>query len=420
MEPIPDVEHPSSGKLDAKLTGDLGRWWARVGSIVHLPEQYVLGGMATAKGSIRFASNTIAVDRLSLVLVNARFRGAGLDLDEEQMDAVADLTIDRESGTTTFARFTINSAPLSVADGRLVIQTPPKGGVVVEGGGPAVVGMARLGKTLRLFADPRGPQSMHGRGAGPIRFRYTDGTTTFGGSLDVTNLSVGLPTAPDWTEPALRLETEGSYAESTDSLAFTTAKFERPGLALSTNGSLEHLGTTSDLKLSGTLAYDLDKLSPKLREVLGGGFTARGKGSSPISLMGSLSPAANEPARKSPPGSLAAMNGGLRIDWTSLRAYGFDVGPSQLNATLTKGVCQVDPITAKFGGGRVNLQPTLHLEAEPGYVTFAKGSLVERATLTPAVCAERSATRCRPSPRAANRKAKSLSFSPRAASHSRT
>ena len=167
VEPIPDVEHPSSGKLDAKLTGDPRPLVARVGSIVHLPEQYVLGGMATAKGSIRFASNTIAVDRLSLVLVNARFRGAGLDLDEEQMDAVADLTIDRESGTTTFARFTINSAPLSVADGRLVIQTPPKGGVVVEGGGPAVVGMARLGKTLRLFADPRGPQSMHGRGAGP-------------------------------------------------------------------------------------------------------------------------------------------------------------------------------------------------------------------------------------------------------------
>lgn len=388
VEAIVDVERPSSGKIDAQLTGDLGRWWSRIGSFIHLPEKYILGGMATAKGSVRFATNMIAIDRLSLILANARFRGAGLDLDEEQMDAVADLTIDRESGTTTFARFTINSLPLSVANGQLIIQTPPKGGLTVEGGGPAVVGMARLGKTLQLFADPRGPQSIHGRGAGPIRFRYADGTTTFGGKLDVTNLSVGLPTAPDWTEPALRLEADGSYVESTDSLNFTAAKIERPGFALSANASMERLGTSSDLKLNGTVGYDLEKLSPKLREVLGGGFTALGKGTTPISLTGSLSPAMSERAGKSPPGSFAAMNGGLRIDWTSLRAYGFDVGPSRLNATLTKGVCLVDPITAKFGGGKVNLQPTLHLEVEPGYVTFAKGSLIERATLTPAVCAE--------------------------------
>ena len=44
VEPIADVKQLSTGKLDAKLTGDLGRWWSRVGSLVGLPKHYVLGG----------------------------------------------------------------------------------------------------------------------------------------------------------------------------------------------------------------------------------------------------------------------------------------------------------------------------------------------------------------------------------------
>ena len=116
LEPIADAKQLASGKLDAKLDGDLGRWWSRVGSLVRLPKHYVLGGNASARGTVRLTSDSIAIDRLSLNLVNARFRGAGLDLDEQQMDAVADLTVDRKSGTTTFDKFTINSKPLSVVE----------------------------------------------------------------------------------------------------------------------------------------------------------------------------------------------------------------------------------------------------------------------------------------------------------------
>ena len=36
----------------------------------------------------------------------------------------------------------------------------------------------------------------------------------------------------------------------------------------------------------------------------------------------------------------------------------------------------------------MHVQPTVHLEVEPGYATLAKGKIVERARLTPAVCAE--------------------------------
>jgi hypothetical protein len=84
---------------------------------------------------------------------------------------------------------------------------------------------------------------------------------------------------------------------------------------------------------------------------------------------------------------LAALNADVRLGWDSLHAYGFDVGRGELHGTLTNGVGRVNPITATFGGGKVTLQPTLRLDIVPGWVTFAKGKIVERAKLTPAVCA---------------------------------
>jgi hypothetical protein len=242
---------------------------------------------------VRFGPDSIAVDRIALKLVNARFRGAGLDLEESQLDAFADVTIDTKAMAATFDKFTVNSAPLSVANGRLVVLVPEKGEVVVEGSGPAVVGLGRLGKTVKVFADPRGADSMHGRGTGLIRFRHSGDVTTFGGTLDIVNFSVGPPTAPDWTEPTLRLETDGSYVESTDTVALTVAKIERPGLAVGVAITLAKLGTTADLNLNGTVTYDLAKLTPKLRELLGGNFAAQGRGSTLVTLTGSLLPVAD-------------------------------------------------------------------------------------------------------------------------------
>jgi hypothetical protein len=387
VEPIEDAKRLASGAVDARLTGDLGRWWKRVGAFVQVPKHYVLGGMATAKGIVRFSSDTIAAERLSLHLANARFRGAGLDLEEPQMEATANVLVDTKTATATFDKFSINSAPLSVTNGRLVIRTPPRGEVVVEGSGPVVAGFGRLGKTLKLFVDPRGPNSMHGRGAGQVRFRSSGDVTTFGGTLDVTSFSIGQPASPDWTEPALRVETEGSYTESSDTLSLSTARLERPGLAMTAAVTIEKLAGAANLEANGTLTYDLAKLSPKLREELGGGFTAKGSGTAPISLSGSLLPPS---APGSPPrsGAFSALNGEFRIGWDVLRAYGFEMGKSELHGKLARGVGRVNPLSAKFGGGTVNIHPTVHLEVEPGYFVLEKGRIVDRARLTPAVCAE--------------------------------
>ena len=69
-------------------------------------------------------------------------------------------TWDYRPVTSWFDNFTINSAPLTVTKGKLVIESPANGPRVVHGGGPAVTDLNRLGKTLGLYADPRGPTAM--------------------------------------------------------------------------------------------------------------------------------------------------------------------------------------------------------------------------------------------------------------------
>ena len=51
---------------------------------------------------------------------------------------------------------------------------------------------------------------------------------------------------------------------------------------------MERLDDRRDLDLNGTVAYDLAKLEPQLREILGRSAQAVGKDSRPFTLTGSL------------------------------------------------------------------------------------------------------------------------------------
>ena len=50
---------------------------------------------------------------------------------------------------------------------------------------------------------------------------------------------------------------------------------------------------TVDTNLTGTVTYDMAKLTPKLRELVGGKFAAVGKGTKPFSFV---SPPVSEPS----------------------------------------------------------------------------------------------------------------------------
>jgi hypothetical protein len=405
LEPVSDLEKLASGAVELRLGGDVARWRSRVGAFVKIPP-YQMSGTISAGGKAKLGAERVTVERLTVNLKNVKFRGAGLNIDEPSMSAIGDLDFTRATSTASFTRLTINSAPLSVTNGTLTFEVP-KERTVVSGSGDCVTDLNRLGLTLKLYTDPRGPDALHGRGVGPIRFRYVDGVTTFGGALDVTNFVYGLKDDATWAEPTLRLEADGNYTDSTDAVALSLAKVDRPGLALDAKGSVGKVTTTQDVNFTGTLKYDWAKLTPLVREFLGGNFTATGSGTRVVAVQGQLAPpgaaraappqapksapvtlkAPGVPAPKTPapagPNIFAAVSGEAALGWQSVKAYGFDVGPGELSGKMTRGVLTVAPISATFGGGKVTLAPTVKLDTTPGVLTLAKGPAVEKAKLTP-------------------------------------
>jgi hypothetical protein len=386
LETLAPIENASgfvAGTYGLRLDGDLARWRKRASAFVSLPAAYALGGQAQARGNLRLDQKTIAIDQLRLTIDRARFHGAGLDLDEPRIEGSADLVIDRQSRTATFDHFTIVSAPLNVSQGRMVIARTAAGEVTVEGSGPAATDLNRLGKTVKLYTDPRGPDSLHGRGTGPIHFRNSGDTTTFGGELALVNIAVGLPSAPAAKEATLKLALEGSYSDASDTLSFTSARIERPGLELAAAGTLSRLDTSLDADLSGTLTYDYAVLTRSFGDVIDEGFEATGRGSKTFRISGSLGSSTG----KQPPEKMRGLNGEVALGWDRLKSHGFDVGAGELHGLLRDGVCRFDTINASFGGGRVSLQPTLRFDLVPSYLTLEKGLVVDHAKLTPAVCA---------------------------------
>jgi translocation and assembly module TamB len=386
LEPVGDVKKLSSGSVDVRASGDLGRWKDRLSAVASLPP-YQMSGGAAVNGRATFTSERITVERLTVSLTNVVFRGAALNLDEPTLSAVGDLTLTRATNTATVSQLTLTSAPLSVTNGTLTLE-PVKNEVAVSGTGQCAIDLNRLGATLKLYPDSRGPDALGGRGLGVLRFRYASDVTTFGGTLDVTNLTYGPKSKPVWTEPALHLELDGSYSDPSDTVSLAVAKVERPGLAVDAKGAIAKVSTTQEVKISSTVRYDWAQLAPLVRELLGGNFTATGSGSRPFAFnvrLAGTQAALSSPKPPTPPvpGALGAAEGEIALGWDTIRTYGFDVGAGELKAKLTKGVAAVAPITATFCGGKVTLAPTVKLDTAPGEVVMAKGPFVDHAKLTP-------------------------------------
>ncbi|HYH69507.1 MAG TPA: DUF748 domain-containing protein [Urbifossiella sp.] len=379
VDPVPDVRTATEGRAGVRVVGDLGRWADRARRFVDIPAHYEFGGALDATGTFVLAPNAVNAERVSVGIKNAHFRGAGLDIDEPFLNAAGPMTMNRKTGDVVLAPVAINSPTLRAGGARFTFEFPEKAPMVVSGSGPAEGDVNGLARTLRIQKAPDGPDSLHGQAVGPVRFRWQGDATTFGGTLAVTDFVLGPRARPSWRETRLKLDLDAKYEQTADRLTVTTVRVERPGLTAEGKGTWAKFDTTQDVDVAGTLAYDLALLTPELRSAVGGGFEATGKGTRPFSLRGSLNP----------PGAKGAALAGLTADggvgWDTVKVYGFEMGRGEFNARLANGVGTVSPVSATFGGGRVSLQPTLKLT--PGEVSFAKGRVVEKAKLTPAVCA---------------------------------
>jgi translocation and assembly module TamB len=373
VEPVADARSARSGKLSARFAGDLARWRDRIGWL-GVPQDWQVAGTGTVSGMVAFTADGVASERVTAKLANMRFRGNGLNIDERTLKAEAGTAWERRSGTIALANVRLSCETLGLSATRIDLKPVSSGGYALVGTAAVTTDINRLQRTLGLNAKPDATLSGMAKGIVALDTRVP---LKFDTGLTIDRFALGPLARPTWTEPQLKVAAAGEYDEVTELIRFRTLKFERDGMVVDGYGTVSSVATTRDLELKGTLTYDLGMLEPQLKVYLGRDSQVIGMGSRPFSLSGRLAE-----------GNIAALSGSAAVAWQSVRAYGFEVGPAELRGHLDRGTVTTTPVEAAFGGGKVRLEPSLKLTT-PGYdLSFTRGRVVDKARLTPAVCAD--------------------------------
>jgi hypothetical protein len=368
---LPDLAQVDRALVDVNLQGDLARWQARAGRLVALPRDLQIGGVGTVAGQVSYNPNVVRVERLAVDLERALFRGYGLVLDEPKLIASAGMVVATMKGEIEAEKVLLSCATAGVNAPRLILE-PTAAGYRVETAGSLQADLARVQRVLRLQSDPRGNDSWAGVARGTFRCTAEGNQTQFGSDLDVQNFRYGPPLAPVWAEPQIKLTATGMVDPAVETVRLDTLRLGREALTLDARGTLSRWSTARDVAVTGTLSYDLARLTPQFRDFLGSGFQATGQGQRSFAIHGPLA-------------SLRGLTANGSLGWQSVRAYGLDVGPGDLKLNLANGVLTANPVEASFAGGagKVRIQPTVQVDPAPQVATLANGRIIDRAQMTP-------------------------------------
>lgn len=357
---------------------DLNKLAARLRDFVDL-DGVQLAGLAEVTLNSKAVAGGFAVDAKAKLTRFAVMGTDGIGLREPELGLTLAAEVKRDA-----KRIGLPSGRLiltAAGDSAEVVLTEPIADIAKLTSGRATLSasgdLARWQSRLSPFFVLSPDLALHGQGKLTGSVAVANRTAGFDGSLAVDKLVLGPPVKPTWSEPTLTLAAKGELDVAGDAVRFDRLRVERDGLAADAAGSIRDLSTTQNVKFDGTLAYDLARLEPKLREFLGKGATVRGADRRPFRVAGKLGGQKDV---------VAGLTGSAAVAWQSLKAYGFDVGPADLTVTLDAGVATISPIAATFGGGQVRVTPRVDLS--PATLSFARGRVIDRAKLTPAACAD--------------------------------
>lgn len=224
----------------------------------------------------------------------------------------------------------------------------------------------------------------------------TNGITALKLDATIRNGLVGSPAAPYWQEKEFGIVARANYSESVDSLQMEQVTLRGDGFACSGKGTLSNVSVEPIAAISGELEYDWARLGPKLRTHLGSQFDLSGKGSRVFHINGPLSATKKSSmvvaTLVSSSGARSEKPTGLVVDfglgWDSLNAFGAKIGAAKVDARLEPGWLRTAPIITTLSDGQLHVEPSVRFDNGVAALLISKGSGVQRARITPAICSD--------------------------------
>ena len=393
-------------------------------------QAWQISGAGPLEATVTVNEDGITLDRVTGLLTNVRFVGEGVELNEPKLKVETGARWTRKTGYLDLTHIVVHCDTIVATAPRIEVR-PVAGGYTFQTILDVTANLNRVQRLLKLQSDPRDADAINGQAIGLLSVGNVGTAILFDGDFKVDNFMYGSPAKPTWSEPWVKIHATGGY--DADAVRFQTLRVERDGFSLDGKGAFAKISTSQELDLEGILAYDLVKLEPTLKQYLGKGSSATGKDARPFRLAGSLADGGKQsfslsvygegrggvggstplnppadggrqdkqafalasrgekPTNEKPTNdrswAYSGITGNAGLSWQQIKAYGFEVGPSELKAGLERGVVTMNAIEANFGGGKVRVEPKLDLNTKGYDVTLAKGKIIDQAKLTPAACA---------------------------------
>ena len=364
--PIPNLKTASGGKARLALDGELAHWYARAAEFVPSLVNYKLAGRGPVRATLALTPSRYELADGKAELTQFHFDGAGVTLDEPTLKLQTGMTYDRMTGAMALTDVLVHGPTALVTTPRADLTFSP---TAVKTNAKVTADVGRV-----LMAFKLDPSPVNGLAIGTVKLEPQNGPLVFDADFRVTEFKYGNPADPTWAEPWVTVKAVGFYDGAKSELDLRAVELAREGLSVKGDAKLDDLKGAMRLDSKGVLSYDLARLQPQLKHLLGETASATGSDSRPFSVVGPLS-------------NLDALSAQAGLSWDQLRAYGFTVDAGQLTATARGGDLRFTPIDARFGGGQLHLEPKIDLTSPGTVMTLKPGKLIEKTKLTPEVCA---------------------------------
>ncbi|MFM8495394.1 MAG: hypothetical protein ACKOEM_07690 [Planctomycetia bacterium] len=310
LRPAPQSDGVSA---DVTVTGDVGRWQARLAA---LPggwdaADWRIGGHLKGSAALAIKEEGWQVTRAGVEIEKFSATGAGRQIVEPRLVATGAGVVDPTHGEWSISSAEVLTATVSLRTGGLTLRPAAATAIAldrVRGKIQWQADMARLEKWLVPLATaeawPAG-----GRAWGTLEVIDTPAGTNL--LVDVTGnqltLARGRPPGaaePVWAEPRARFlveVTRPTGADGVDRLVVNRCSLDSATFALAAAGSVDDLSAGRLATLAGTATYDWDLVSRLLMPWTGGRLRITGAGARPVMVRVPLDTVAQALAPLWPP-----------------------------------------------------------------------------------------------------------------------
>ena len=366
-------------QLAVEADFDLSRLSTQLGQFVDLSAAE-LAGQGQLSANVRSAGEAVEVTDARLQVTKLRAVGPSWTIDEPRVELTGNARWDGATGQIDSDAAQLVSSTVSLATKDVRFAAGVEGIAQLNGLAAFRVDLARMAAWQGPTTGPP-PWQPQGMVTGNVRFDQQSDRVACELNAEGQNVSV-IERAPAgthtiWTEPRLTLRGRSTYQYTTDRLSLDDVQLQSSMLQATVGGQIDHVTTTVDANVNGTLNYDLAQLSPLLLIYVSTGIGLTGREQARFAVAGSLNGPTGHWSQQ--------IKARVEAPWASANVYGLPIGPGKLDATLGGGMVRIEPLSLAVSEGRLTPAPTVRLDPEPSELTLPAGPVLQNVQITPQV-----------------------------------